>query len=438
MIRASRTTGRSPVLQTVTIVAVLMAALLSGETAIAGELHCNPRLLITNQNPDIESGSLASMCAGDPWEANVALASLGASDHTIRVFDGMAYVVHHGSGLIAAFDVDTAQPLAEFNLGPDAQPHDIAVIDAQHAYVTRHAAMHLLRLNLVTGEMNESVDLSDFAGGAIPGMSMMARDGDRLFIQLQESNVLAVFDVTTESLIDIDPARPGIQPIELQGTLPRYKMQIDHAMRRLYISASGGMWSTSGGIEIVDLDTLASAGFALENPDASDLGAFIMVSADRGYYIFHTDFAPSSHVRAFTIGEGPEGTELLASVGWPVTTSLAFDPRVGEVYFHHGGFAESGPQPRGVYVIDAETGDLLTEQPIDVGGWPSDLALVQKCPADLNGDGVVDVGDLFELLGRWGEAESFEPADMNYDGMVDVTDLFILLGAWGPCESVSR
>jgi len=53
------------------------------------------------------------------------------------------------------------------------------------------------------------------------------------------------------------------------------------------------------------------------------------------------------------------------------------------------------------------------------------------CPADITGDGVVDVLDLLQLLDDWGEAAS--PADINHDGIVDVLDLLLLLDAWGPC-----
>jgi len=60
--------------------------------------------------------------------------------------------------------------------------------------------------------------------------------------------------------------------------------------------------------------------------------------------------------------------------------------------------------------------------PIDCGGEP--------CPADINGDGVVDVLDLLEVLSGWGGSG---PADVNGDGVVDVLDLLEVLAAWGPC-----
>ncbi|MFG0275591.1 MAG: endonuclease/exonuclease/phosphatase family protein [Phycisphaerales bacterium] len=52
------------------------------------------------------------------------------------------------------------------------------------------------------------------------------------------------------------------------------------------------------------------------------------------------------------------------------------------------------------------------------------------CPADLNGDNVVDGADLGLLLGAWGGSG---PADLNGSGTIDGADLGLLLGAWGPC-----
>jgi len=57
----------------------------------------------------------------------------------------------------------------------------------------------------------------------------------------------------------------------------------------------------------------------------------------------------------------------------------------------------------------------------------------QRQPADLNGDGVVNVSDLLILLGLWGECRDPEQCvgDFNRDGIVNVSDLLILLNNWG-------
>ena len=53
------------------------------------------------------------------------------------------------------------------------------------------------------------------------------------------------------------------------------------------------------------------------------------------------------------------------------------------------------------------------------------------CPADLNGDGLVDAADMGAMLALWGAAGS--AADLNDDGVVDAQDLGLLLVEWGPC-----
>ncbi len=56
-------------------------------------------------------------------------------------------------------------------------------------------------------------------------------------------------------------------------------------------------------------------------------------------------------------------------------------------------------------------------------------------PGDVNGDGVVNVLDLSELLGAWGPCPPpcppACPADLNGNCEVDVDDLLTLLANWG-------
>ncbi|MBC24181.1 MAG: hypothetical protein CMJ32_09740 [Phycisphaerae bacterium] len=54
------------------------------------------------------------------------------------------------------------------------------------------------------------------------------------------------------------------------------------------------------------------------------------------------------------------------------------------------------------------------------------------CPADLNGDCLIDGQDLGILLGNW-LCEGDCDGDINDDGIVDGEDLGLLLGGWGEC-----
>ena len=53
------------------------------------------------------------------------------------------------------------------------------------------------------------------------------------------------------------------------------------------------------------------------------------------------------------------------------------------------------------------------------------------CPGDLDGNGLVDGGDLGQMLGAWGTNNPI--ADLNGDLVVDGVDLGVLLGNWGLC-----
>ncbi|MFO0827425.1 MAG: FG-GAP-like repeat-containing protein [Phycisphaerales bacterium] len=73
----------------------------------------------------------------------------------------------------------------------------------------------------------------------------------------------------------------------------------------------------------------------------------------------------------------------------------------------------------------------VTEAAIDnivVSGAVCPIA--PPCPADFNGDHIVDAADLAIVLGAWGGTGT---GDITGDGIVDGSDLGALLGAWGAC-----
>jgi len=55
------------------------------------------------------------------------------------------------------------------------------------------------------------------------------------------------------------------------------------------------------------------------------------------------------------------------------------------------------------------------------------------CYADLDGDRLVGITDLLQLLAAWGPCGALCIADIDANGDVGITDLLTLLAAWGPC-----
>lgn len=55
------------------------------------------------------------------------------------------------------------------------------------------------------------------------------------------------------------------------------------------------------------------------------------------------------------------------------------------------------------------------------------------CPADFNGDNVVDGADFGQILASWGPCPAPCPADLDGNGEVNGADVGLVLSQWGPC-----
>ena len=60
---------------------------------------------------------------------------------------------------------------------------------------------------------------------------------------------------------------------------------------------------------------------------------------------------------------------------------------------------------------------------------PGDI-IILPCDSDVNGDGVVNVVDLLDVLANWGDDPENPETDVNFDGVVDQEDLQMVLDNW--------
>ena len=74
----------------------------------------------------------------------------------------------------------------------------------------------------------------------------------------------------------------------------------------------------------------------------------------------------------------------------------------------------------GLAIVDED--ELNALEVIPIKGLP--------IPGDVNGDGIVNIADLVEVLLNWGPCQDC-PADLNGDDVVDVLDLVEVLLNWG-------
>lgn len=70
---------------------------------------------------------------------------------------------------------------------------------------------------------------------------------------------------------------------------------------------------------------------------------------------------------------------------------------------------------------------------VDMGAYEFQFGPIKEVTlGDINGDALVGINDLLELLSVWGRVPpgACQLADLDLDGEVGITDLLLLLAAW--------
>ena len=98
----------------------------------------------------------------------------------------------------------------------------------------------------------------------------------------------------------------------------------------------------------------------------------------------------------------------------------------GGIYINDGGTTNTTMHKS---TICSNTVDNIQGFWIDLGS--NQIVVACECSSDMNGDGVVDIMDLIEIMTNWNQSSS--DFDTNGDGIVDVADLINVFAAWGPC-----
>jgi hypothetical protein len=318
-------------------------------------------------------GVVAAIDADPPFAFATPELAVGA-DGIARAAGGRLLHLSRAQGVLSLVDPATWSVTGSFALGASSFPRDVAVVGGDVAYVSRRDARHLLRLDLGSGAVAEAVDLAPLgAGDGNPAQDTMLVHAGRLYLQLAgepgfppQPHAIAVIDLASETLVDADPGAPGIQGIALVGTGPRFKMQIVPGANRLMVSATGA-FHDDGGLELVDLDALASLGLVVrEQIDAgADVGGFTMTGAGGGWMVFSTDLLLSSHLHAFTFEKGMD----------PFEADVSLDYFATALVHHAASETLFWPEPGGVQAFDATTGAPRAE-PTPVAGLVTDLELL--------------------------------------------------------------
>lgn len=325
---------------------------------------------------DWASGTVSAHALA-PRVAHCDVADVG-SDATLRFHDGVLYVVNRlGGDNVQVIDPATNATLRQFSVGAGSNPHDIAFTSSTKAYVSRFDATDLWIVNPATGAHTGTVALAGLADAdGNPEMDRLMIAGPMLFVSLErvdrnngylplDTSLVAVIDTRADTLVDCDPARPGVQGITLRLRNPFTAFQFDPDSSRLLIGCAGRFGVLDGGIERLDPVALASTSVAMtETALGGDVNDVVWGDAAKSWAIAG-DLAGHTKLVSFAVTSGTMAGTVTGTLwdpgAWELTDAERSD--TGELWVCDNSFAS----PR-VRVFSTATGlavgaDLVCSQP---------------------------------------------------------------------------
>jgi hypothetical protein len=332
---------------------------------------------------DFATGGLAAVDVDDFTVLEHVIGSVEA-DSVVRVRDNRVFVVNRYSGSsVQEIDPnDALKTLWRCNVGAGSNPHDIALIAPDKAYVTRYDATSIAIVDPSVGKSCEGfvrgyIDLSPWADAdGIPEMDQMVRVGDRVFVAVQRldrddffrpatNGALVVLDITTDAAV-------GAIELELANPFTETKgLVYDAALERILVGGPGTLFSDleDGGIEAVDPKSLTSLGVLLSGADlGGDLGDFAMVGSRRGYAIVAAANFEASVVE-FDLDAGIGAAPLITS---PLLLSDIEVTNDGHLWV-----ADRDCIDPGLRVFDVGDNTEITAEPIYPGLTPFTLDFIR-------------------------------------------------------------
>ncbi len=340
-------------------------------------LSANEFAFVTTTDYSTGSSSVIYLDGSYTTERNVASI---CSDAVARYYGGLIYVVNRmGCDNIQVLDPsDGFSTARQFSVGTGSDPHDIAFVSGAKAYVSRGNETELLIVDPSSGSNLGTVDLSRFSDAdGIPEMDCMILKGDLLFVSIQRldrnnywlpvpPSYLAVIDTRADTLYDCDPAEPGVQSIELEGTDPFGEIHFDPYTGLIYLTSVGWWGMQDGGVERIDPSGLESLGFLLtESAAGGDINDVVLFSPTTGYAVV-TDAGFDNILVRFDPSTGALTDTLYAPAGY-VLADLEISPG-GELFL-----CDRTATDPGIRIYDAASGAPAAGGTIDVGLPPFDI-----------------------------------------------------------------
>lgn len=294
----------------------------SGVTSTSGPpnpIPTNNVAFVLTEGGGTGSYSVVDLQSQDTF-TDIVLGGVHSDAAPARFFNGRIYVVNRlGVDSIQIIDPQqgyTTPPGAELSVGNGLDPHDIAFVSAEKAYVSRFRSTALLIINPTTLTQIGEIELSalikpnDLDGS--PEMDRLIVHNGKLYLTLEHLDRNASFTPLAEGEVAvIDTATDTIETvIQLNTSNPFSFLQFSSALNRILVSTVGDFGVDDGGIEAIDPTTnTVDPGFVI---DEATIGGVI------------THFEVVSATQGFAVVGGFVGNNF-------VNTLVSFNPSTGEL-----------------------------------------------------------------------------------------------------------
>ncbi len=307
---------------------------------------------------DIDSIHSDSVCEFDPiTETPFIVQRLGVD--SILVLDSNS------------FDIDQ-----EYSVEAASNPHDLVVVAEDRAYITRYGLEEMLVVEPLTGTELGTVDMSEYSDDDdIPETSGMVYLDGKIYVLVDRLDRENSWTPVGDSyVVVIDAATGNIEDdVELTKTSPYGDPEYSEAIGKFVLAEADDFSTLEGGIELFDpSDNSLSGIIVTEQELGGNVTKALIVSETKGYATIGVagDNGSNTHIVTFNPETGKKLDTLLEAEGWSFS-DMVLTPDGTELWI-----ADQTSDNPGVRILDTETDQETTDDPIDVGLQPSDICFV--------------------------------------------------------------
>jgi len=306
------------------------------------------------------------------------------SDAIARFFNGRVYVVNRlPVDSIQIFDPQqgftTPTTNGALSVDSGSDPQDIAVVNANKAYVSRLGSARLLIIDPTTLTRLGELDLSGLvkpndSDGSPDPTYMMVRNG-LVYVTLRHidfNTPSPMTKVANGEVAVIDPTNDRIRAvIQLNGKNPLSELQFSPTLNRILVSSVGDFASDNGGLNDGGIDAInpdtntVDAQFVVDEATmGGDITTFALVSRTKGFAVVRDVHSANSLVTF-----NPSTRQRLNSVVGPLNVPVP-DVAINSLNEVYLAVADTQTPTPGLRIFDAITDREITTTPLNVGQLP--------------------------------------------------------------------